>query len=73
MVSAIEEEGWHYLVMEYVGGGSLQDWLAAQGRLPRTRAVEIALDLAGVLTLEQTIDLALSGEASIEATGLFRR
>jgi len=50
MVAAVEEEGRHYLVMEYVGGGSLQDLLAAQGRLPGTRVVEIALDLADALT-----------------------
>jgi serine/threonine-protein kinase len=50
MVAAVEEEGRHYLVMEYVEGGSLQDLLAAQGPLPSTRAVEIALDLADALT-----------------------
>jgi len=50
MVAAVEKEGRHYLVMEYVGGGSLQDLLAAQGALPGTRAVEIALDLADALT-----------------------
>jgi serine/threonine protein kinase len=50
MVAAVEEEGRHYLVMEYVEGGSLQDLLAAQGPLPSTRVVEIALDLADALT-----------------------
>ncbi len=50
MVAAIEEGGRHYLVMEYVEGGSLQDLLAAQGPLPSVRVVEIALDLADALT-----------------------
>ena len=50
MVAAVEEEGRHYLVMEYVGGGSLEDLLRKQGRLPSARAIEIALDLADALT-----------------------
>jgi serine/threonine protein kinase len=50
MVAAVEEEGQHYLIMEYVGGGSLRDLLAAQGPLPSARVVEIALDLADALT-----------------------
>ncbi|TEU18704.1 MAG: hypothetical protein E3J21_05315 [Anaerolineales bacterium] len=59
MVAAVEEEGQHYLVMEYVGGGSLRDLLEAQRpdrsarpvrSLPSTRALEIALDLADALT-----------------------
>ncbi len=50
MVAAVEEEGRHYLVIEYVGGSSLADVLATQGRLPSGRAIEIALDLADALT-----------------------
>ena len=50
MVAAVEEGGQHYLVMEYVGGGSLEDLLRKQGRLPSARAIEIALDLADALT-----------------------
>jgi serine/threonine-protein kinase len=50
MVAAIEEEGQHYLIMEYIGGGSLQDLLAAQGPLPIARAVEIGLEVADALT-----------------------
>src|SRR5512139_4086467 len=46
MVAAVEEEGQHYLVMEYVEGGSLRDLLEKERRLPVRRAVEIALDLA---------------------------
>ncbi len=49
MVAAVEQEGQHYLVMEYVGGGSLKDLLDAQGPLPGMRVVELALDLADAL------------------------
>jgi predicted ATPase/predicted Ser/Thr protein kinase len=50
MVAAVEDEGRHYLVMEYVAGGSLQDLLDAQGPLPVSDVLEIALDLADALT-----------------------
>jgi len=50
MVAAVEEGGRHYLIMEYVSGGSLDDLLKNQGRLPSARAIEIALDLADALT-----------------------
>ena len=48
-IAAIESYGQHYLVMEYVEGGSLQDVLAAQGHLSSQRAIEIGLDLADAL------------------------
>ncbi|MCL7455479.1 MAG: serine/threonine protein kinase, partial [Anaerolineae bacterium] len=50
MVAAVEDGGQHYLVMEYVAGGSLQDLLDTQGTLPTPRVLEIALDLADALT-----------------------
>jgi len=65
MVAAVEEEDAttgvvaHYLVMEYVAGGSLQDLMESQrpdrsGRpvrsLPTPRVLEIALELADALT-----------------------
>ena len=50
MLAAAEEDGRHYLVMEYVRGGSLRDLLAKQAQLPLTQVVEIALDLADALT-----------------------
>jgi predicted ATPase len=49
VVAAVEEQDRHYLVMEYVAGGSLQDVLEARS-LPIPRVVEIALDLADALT-----------------------
>jgi predicted ATPase len=56
MVAAVEEEEAttgvvaHYLVMEYVAGGSLHDLLQAQGALPTPVVLEIALELADALT-----------------------
>ncbi len=53
MVAAVEDGGRHYLVMEYVAGGSLQDLLEAtrpDRSLPILRVLEIALELADALT-----------------------
>ncbi len=50
MIAACEEDGCHYLVMEYVPGRSLQQLLDAEHRLPPQRAIEISLDLADALT-----------------------
>jgi tetratricopeptide (TPR) repeat protein len=50
MLADIEEERSHYLVMEYVPGGSLADHLNLRGQLPIDRTLEIALDLADALT-----------------------
>ena len=50
MIAAVQEQGQHYLIVEYVSGGSLADVLTAQGRLPSSRVIELALDLADALT-----------------------
>jgi non-specific serine/threonine protein kinase len=57
MVDAVEQDGRHYLIIEYVPGGSLRDLLDRQcgpgipmPGLPVARAVEIALDVADALT-----------------------
>ncbi len=50
MLAAIEDEGQHYLVMEYVSGGSLYDVLKREGKLPLERVLYIALDLCDALT-----------------------
>lgn len=57
MVDAVEEGGRHYLVMEYVLGGSLRDLLEEHGRLPIERAIEIALDVADALTRAHRIGI----------------
>jgi serine/threonine protein kinase len=50
MLAAVQADGQHYLVMEYVQGGSLQEQLDVHGPLPPPRLVEIALDLADAIT-----------------------
>lgn len=50
MLNALEEDGRHYLVMEYVDGGSLYEVLKQEGKLPIERVLYIALDLCDALT-----------------------
>jgi ABC-type oligopeptide transport system substrate-binding subunit/DNA-binding SARP family transcriptional activator/predicted Ser/Thr protein kinase len=57
MLAATEKGGRHYLIMEYVGGDSLCDLLAAEGRLPVERTVEIALDLCDALTRAHRLNI----------------
>src|SRR5579859_4713375 len=49
LLSAVEHDGQHYLVMEYVSGGSLDDLLRKTPRLPVARVLAIALELADAL------------------------
>ena len=48
MLTAVEEDGHHYLVMEYVAGGSLEELLTEP--LPLERVLTIALELSDALT-----------------------
>ncbi|RPI33005.1 MAG: serine/threonine protein kinase, partial [Chloroflexota bacterium] len=57
MLSAVQEDGRHYLVMEYVEGGSLRDLIDRQGPLPVRRILEICLDLADALTRAHRLDI----------------
>ncbi|MBN1283799.1 MAG: protein kinase [Anaerolineae bacterium] len=50
MLDAIEIDGQHYIVMEYVGGGSLHDLIRARHPLALDRVLGIALELADALT-----------------------
>jgi serine/threonine protein kinase len=50
MLAMVEDAGRHYIVMEYVSGGSLYDVLKEQGKLPLDRVLAIALDLCDALT-----------------------
>src|SRR5579859_6622081 len=49
LLTAAQHDGKHYLVMEYVSGGSLADLLKTQPRLPMARVLAIALELADAL------------------------
>jgi tetratricopeptide (TPR) repeat protein len=50
MISAVEEQGRHYLVMEYVEGGSLRDLLNVSGSMPAGDVLKTALGVADALT-----------------------
>ncbi len=49
ILDTVEDGNRHYLIMEYVGGGSLRTLLDKQGRLPVDQLLNIALDLADAL------------------------
>jgi predicted ATPase len=49
-LDAIEQDSSHYIITQFVQGGSLRDLLNEQPQLSVERAVEIALDLADALT-----------------------
>lgn len=50
VMAAVEEDGNHYLVMEYVAGGTLADLMDEHRPMPIKMVLEIALDLADALT-----------------------
>lgn len=50
VLSSTAESDHHYIVMEYVSGGSLRDLIEAQGKLSIERVLEVSLDLADALT-----------------------
>lgn len=50
MLNTITEDDQHYLIMEYVPGGSLADLILEQGALPVKQVLRISLELADALT-----------------------
>jgi serine/threonine protein kinase/tetratricopeptide (TPR) repeat protein len=50
MLDTVEEGGLHYLVMQYVGGGSLRDLLDREPVQPVERVLSIGIELADALT-----------------------
>ncbi len=57
VLAAAEKDGRHYLIMEYVGGGSLADLLKQSPQLPVERVVAIALELADALSRAHHLDI----------------
>jgi serine/threonine protein kinase/tetratricopeptide (TPR) repeat protein len=57
LLVTVEENGRHYLVMEYVGGGSLRDLIDEHARLPLEAVLNIALDLADALTRAHRLNI----------------
>jgi|GEM_PF-575754 len=50
VLTTISEGDQHYIIMEYISGGSLADLLRVQSQLPVRRVLEIAQDLADALS-----------------------
>ena len=50
MLDLVEEKGQHFLVMEYVQGGSLRDLMDRQSGLPIQNILQIGIELADALT-----------------------
>jgi serine/threonine protein kinase len=57
MLAMAEEDGEHYLVMEYVDGGSLAGLLKRQPKLPLAQAVVITLELADALARAHHLEI----------------
>jgi len=52
-----EEQGWHYLAMEYIDGRSLQKWLGLLGRFSVGDALHIVLACAEGVRYAHSLDL----------------
>jgi serine/threonine protein kinase len=52
-----EEQGWHYLAMEYIDGRSLQKWLGLLGRLSVGDALHIVLACSEGVRYAHSLDL----------------
>ena len=57
MLAAALHNHTHYLILEYVAGGSLQEYLEKHGPLPIPRVLEIALDLADALARTHRLNI----------------
>ena len=57
VIDTFEEDGRHYIVMEYMPGGSLAQLIRREGQVPIERVVQIGLDLADALTRTHRLDI----------------
>jgi serine/threonine protein kinase/predicted ATPase len=57
VIDSLEHQGIHYIVMEYMSGGSLRDVLDEVKLLPVERALQIMLDLADALTRAHRLEI----------------
>ncbi len=57
LLDAIDEDNRHYLIMELVEGGSLDEILRQTPRLPIPQVLDIALDLADALTRAHRLNI----------------
>ncbi len=80
----LEEQGEHYLIMEYVDGINLKQYLAQKGTIPPAEAVEITCQVCSVLQVAHTqgfihrdikpqnIMIAKDGQAKLTDFGIVR-
>lgn len=57
VLATVEEEKQSYIIMEYVGGGSLASLIARQQKLPAGQSVAIALEIADALSRAHHLDI----------------
>ncbi len=57
MLATIQENDYHYLVMEYIGGGSLREMIDREKQMPIKNVLNIALDLADALTRAHRLNI----------------
>jgi DNA-binding NarL/FixJ family response regulator/predicted Ser/Thr protein kinase len=57
VLATLEEDDQHYLVMEYVSGGSLADLLKRQPQLPIEQVISIGLELSDALSRAHHLDI----------------
>ncbi|RMG83021.1 MAG: serine/threonine protein kinase, partial [Chloroflexi bacterium] len=57
ILDSVEQENTHWLIMEYVGGGSLRDLMDETPQLAVDRVLEIALDLSDALTRAHRLNI----------------
>lgn len=57
VLASVEEGDNHYIVMEYVDGGSLRDLLKEKEQLPINQILEIALDLSDALARAHRLNI----------------
>lgn len=57
VLEAVAEAGQHYIIMEYVQGGSLRDLLDQHPQLPLPHVLSIAIDVADALTRTHRLNI----------------
>ena len=57
VLATLEEDDQHYLIMEYVSGGSLADLLKRQHQLPIEQVIAIGLELSDALSRAHHLDI----------------
>ncbi|HEY9087959.1 MAG TPA: protein kinase [Anaerolineaceae bacterium] len=57
VLATVDEGRQHYIIMEWVGGGSLADLLARESKLPFERVVSIGLELSDALSRAHHLEI----------------